>query len=141
MANLLKTKDAMNLICPKSVFGDIHVKVKFFIWIGRLLSVTLDPFFCKQSRCVDMLGRGSTKLPTSVALPSGASMPLACRRNESKYWFCRAIIITEKFTFNIFKCPEVLEPTFVFSVSSILIKIYNDLKWWISLSWPPWCIE
>ena len=33
-----------------------------------------------------MPGRGLMKPPTRVALPSGASIPRACRRNESKYW-------------------------------------------------------
>ena len=92
--DLLKTREAINLICPKSVLGDIHMNVMFFNWTGRPLSITLESRWSRQSRCMAILGKGERKVPTKVAFPSGALMPLAWRRNESKYWFWVAITVT-----------------------------------------------
>ena len=63
---------------------------------GRPRSVTLESRILRQLRDSAMLGSGDRKEPTRVALPSGAWAARACRRNESKFWFCNATMRTGK---------------------------------------------
>ena len=101
------------------------------------MSVRLEPSRSWQERGLLMLGRGDMKVPTRLALPSLCSAPRACSRNESKLsagllvmmWTARMLSGRLSTTAHIF--------TSISPVPSVLIKVHDDLKGWISLARSP----
>ena len=132
----------MNLICPKSWFGESQSKMSSLSCTGRPLSVTLESRLLRQARDSAIPGSGERKEPTRVALPSGAWAARACRRNESKFWFCNATMRTEENWCWIICLSDLgSPPTFVSSVAPVLVEVHLYLEGRNSLEGPLWRVK